>query len=1718
MPTPGSHLVPPQPQSFTFTQDAVKHEHDILQHVLREEALAGDWADCLQGALADLSNAIEEKGWLEGIRKAREAEAARGPDEEQGRWDPEARLADINRAILALSKSQESADPEHLVLTLSSPSTFVPTVRDASGARVANRYACRFEPGTWNLPRFEHAGKVLGHGGEVILGLAEWPFGVEGVPPARIVGGTFAVRGVKSPAIYESLCRVMRIAVYVHLAIHLELSLLKDLHVKLVYPPPPKPPTPGPTPIISTGSPSPPTPPDSKKHGLWGLWAKTSELVQGLHPVAGHRHPSIGRRSPLRTDNTPLPGTPVLGRSSLDSQARPRIAQQPNDRPVRPSLDLGRVFPSTGPPSAGYRPPVPAKPRPVILPNTPPKPPVIKSTSPDPPPVLSQSPPGALLFPTTSPTSPTRPRATPGGFAALVETLQSEAGLLSTSPGVVFDAPGLFLRLAEKELDPEEDTNNEFCTSGTSTPFGSHILPNPAHQHDSLFGTLAQTHTSEQSVQSHSSRTHPPTPAHLRRPTGDEKAGLASVLGWKGNTGSSADFGPGPGPGIDLRAQWRANSIFGVGERGLLRAGSIFGAASADTTPGGVSVVRSARRGKGKLGKEWKGRGMCGLAGFVRHQGLTVLYAEYVDVLGGMGAGREEGPQTTAANVTGGEVVSEPKPIGDSEDGSRPPTPPENEKDKDAPPVPPKEKERHTTRKSTTKTAFSIPAPKICVQAHWRTYRYFRFRQTGPEEEVRDREGEGDGVGKPESNVGEDVETEPVGSGKRDSATSASMIKRDKDSPTSSRTQTQMSGRTPKKAEKVKSGDGNELALDEPLGLFVTRLCQAAEKEEICQDPGCGEEVAKHRMSWIHNHMRIILRLSEDDEWVDIGLSPVEQEDDSVVRMWTSCGVCGEKTEKQDLGNGGFLFSLAKFLELLIYSPTITSLEPSLCSHTTASKHAIVRHFSHSGWTLAFETSEVSDVYEVKVPKVRMLRAIKRIDHAGTQLVADDRAKIELRLQVTRFWKGIKDYLDELESYLEVRETSPETAHKRLPTTPPGSDPETDERPRVPRKNPGMSFPSLSRKSSHPTIQRVSQLQKLPQLTRSVSMSGSRTRNLPSPGLDTPLPAPPPAPPRKGSGLSVAASPPPPTAPLPTGLSVTNPLFPPSAIDRALLQKLRTQLLAHEHALYDALARAGPGMLNDVRREFIVQGRGAVSRVQAWEQKHAPEAKGVMEMKCVEPAWWGKDTHVVPGSDVIVREGDLGSIIAFTLSSADYAAELDNLRNHRTSLAESLEESPAPSRLIKGSTSNLPALASRAGTPARSAPTTPDPDTDDSPVWGQVETYSTVVTRKEHPRDLSALLSLRDVLRQKRTTDSVLTIPSKFSSLGSTTARVASGTPPSAWSKPAVEITAQLADGQVSSADDEVRKLLTEHYGKALSSEASVTPTPSRIAARQTTQGFSATSSLNEMDPEESSDEGGTTAPPPPPKDAAPTPSSSGKPTDQGTLTSVLATAMKYVLNPLVERPLPVHHVGLMAIDPNAAYGPIDERPHIKWFDALRRRCGVAEGFNRSLAESANWLAEGGKSKSNFFKTSDDRYVIKSLVNAWNVADLQILIEMAPSYFRYIDSTHSKASVLTKMLGFYTIEIKNLETGATQTRADVLVMENLMFGRNITQTFDLKGIKGRRVKPGGKGKGTTQFDGEWIEGASRALLLVRPHSKLILQEAVKYDAEFLAKSNIMDYS
>lgn len=95
-----------------------------------------------------------------------------------------------------------------------------------------------------------------------------------------------------------------------------------------------------------------------------------------------------------------------------------------------------------------------------------------------------------------------------------------------------------------------------------------------------------------------------------------------------------------------------------------------------------------------------------------------------------------------------------------------------------------------------------------------------------------------------------------------------------------------------------------------------------------------------------------------------------------------------------------------------------------------------------------------------------------------------------------------------------------------------------------------------------------------------------------------------------------------------------------------------------------------------------------------------------------------------------------------------------------------------------------------------------------------------------------------------------------------------------------------------------------------------------------------------------------------------------------------------------------------------------------------------------------------------------------------------VLLELGPAYFRYMDATANRPTALAKLLGFYTVEIKNLETGTTQAKADLLVMENLFFSQEIVRTFDLKGIQGRKVKTKTAAPGGTLFDGDWIEGES----------------------------------
>ena len=106
-----------------------------------------------------------------------------------------------------------------------------------------------------------------------------------------------------------------------------------------------------------------------------------------------------------------------------------------------------------------------------------------------------------------------------------------------------------------------------------------------------------------------------------------------------------------------------------------------------------------------------------------------------------------------------------------------------------------------------------------------------------------------------------------------------------------------------------------------------------------------------------------------------------------------------------------------------------------------------------------------------------------------------------------------------------------------------------------------------------------------------------------------------------------------------------------------LLAGLRYKFQQQEQKLYSELAHTSEKNLNDARRSFVTAARGATKRLAAWEKKHASDAQGLPTgqadvLGVPEPEWWKSGCHAVPGGNIIVREDDWGSIIAFTLRCA----------------------------------------------------------------------------------------------------------------------------------------------------------------------------------------------------------------------------------------------------------------------------------------------------------------------------------------------------------------------------------------------------------------------------------------------------------------------------------
>lgn len=184
-------------------------------------------------------------------------------------------------------------------------------------------------------------------------------------------------------------------------------------------------------------------------------------------------------------------------------------------------------------------------------------------------------------------------------------------------------------------------------------------------------------------------------------------------------------------------------------------------------------------------------------------------------------------------------------------------------------------------------------------------------------------------------------------------------------------------------------------------------------------------------------------------------------------------------------------------------------------------------------------------------------------------------------------------------------------------------------------------------------------------------------------------------------------------------------------------------------------------------------------------------------------------------------------------------------------------------------------------------------------------------------------------------------------------------------------------------------------------------------------------------------------------------------------------------------------------------------------FDALRRKCGIADRIVESLSRCLKWDSKGGKTRSVFLKTLDDRLILKSLSSI----ETSAFLRFAPGYFNFMAQClfHDLPSVIAKMLGFYQVFIKNPQTGI-DIKLDLLITENLFYDRSPTRIFDLKGsMRNRKIQSTGE-QNEVLLDENMVEFIYESPLFAREHSKKLLRASVWNDTLFLARQNVMDYS
>ncbi|XP_061344113.1 putative 1-phosphatidylinositol-3-phosphate 5-kinase FAB1D [Gastrolobium bilobum] len=188
----------------------------------------------------------------------------------------------------------------------------------------------------------------------------------------------------------------------------------------------------------------------------------------------------------------------------------------------------------------------------------------------------------------------------------------------------------------------------------------------------------------------------------------------------------------------------------------------------------------------------------------------------------------------------------------------------------------------------------------------------------------------------------------------------------------------------------------------------------------------------------------------------------------------------------------------------------------------------------------------------------------------------------------------------------------------------------------------------------------------------------------------------------------------------------------------------------------------------------------------------------------------------------------------------------------------------------------------------------------------------------------------------------------------------------------------------------------------------------------------------------------------------------------------------------------------------------------VKQFRELRNWCCPSElDYIASLSRCRNWEAKGGKSKSLFAKTLDDRFIIKEIKKT----ELDSFLGFSSLYFKHMRESFESGSqtCLAKVLGIYQVTKRHIKNGK-EVKHDLMVMENLTYNRNITRQYDLKGALFARYNSAGGGAGDVLLDQNFVNDMNSSPFYVSHKAKRVLQRAVWNDTAFLNNINVMDYS